>query len=187
MSNFFTFFPTVMYPVSSSEQVLLTNVSRRAVLREKLKLRTVLFFPYSLRDGDRPDVVAHKVYNNSNLDWLVLLTNQIIDPRFDWVKGYSDFEAFLVSKYGSVEQTHRTTHEYHKIVQVSRELPGGGETPERYVVVDETTYNNTPDDYRRRISKYDYENNLNESRRSIQLIKIEFIPQILREMDVLLR
>lgn len=183
MSSFFRYLPKVWYPVNGgSQKVQVVDISRRYIILRKLLSRSVLFFDDHVRDGERADTVAGRVYNNPRLDWLIYFANQISDPRFEWPLGYADFEALLIAKYGSVENAHRTVHQYLKIVQ--QEVETNDLTiPERTVVVDQRSYQQLPDSDRRTVTKYMYENDLNEQRRKIRLIKTEFVPQILREMD----
>lgn len=183
MSAYFRYLPKIWYPVNGgADKIEIVDISRRFIVLRRLLNRSVLFFPDHVKDGERADTVAMRVYNNPRLDWLIYFTNSIIDPRFEWPLGYYDFEAYLIGKYGSVENAHRTTHNHLKIVQLEKET-NDTTVPERTVVVDERTYQSLPDDHRRLVTKYMHESDLNESRRKIKLIKAEFVPQILREMD----
>lgn len=183
MSSYFRFLPQIWYPVNDGrEQVQVTDISRRLVMLRRILATSVLFFQDHVRDGERADTVSMRVYNNPTLDWLIYFTNMVFDPRFEWPKGYEDFEAYLVGKYGSVENAHRTTHHHEKIVQLEKETTATT-IPERTVVVDKRTYQSLPDSNRRLVTSFMYESDLNERRRNITLVKAEFVPQILREMD----
>jgi hypothetical protein len=84
--------------------------------------------------------------------------------------GYYNFREYLKQKYGSVENAHQEIHEYIKIVN-------GKE-----IVIDEETYNNTPEVERKKITKYQFEEIENEKRKQIKLIRKEFVPEIEKEL-----
>ena len=45
------------------------------------------------------DNVADKVYGDSNLDWVVLLANNIINVQSEWPLSQADFHAYVTGKY----------------------------------------------------------------------------------------
>lgn len=188
MPSHFRYFPVVSYQTSpEGRRTLLTNIMRRIVLHKMVQSRDVLFDQYTVRDGERPDIVAHKYYDDPTLDWLVLYSNQMLHPQFDWYMGYHDFKAYLAGKYGSVEEAHRQIHHYEKRFLERRKLPNGEYTEELWLIVDRTTYFQTPANQRKAITAYQYENELNRSRQNIKLIHRSFVGRILKEIETLLQ
>jgi len=61
-----------------------------------------VFFTYTLQEGDRPDIIAEKYYEDSNFAWLIYYANEIIDPYFEWPMQQNEFEEYLKIKYGSI-------------------------------------------------------------------------------------
>lgn len=188
MPSYFDFYPQVLYQSDSAgRSVVLTNIARRFVVRKSVLGRQLLFDSWHVRDGERPDVVAAKYYQDSSLDWLVMMANEIVDPQFQWYMGYQDFKAFLIGKYGSVEEAHRTTHHYEQLMLESRFLNDGTETKELWLEIDSTTYHHTPEDHRKCVSCYTYEDLLNKKRQNIQLIHRSYASQIVREVETVIK
>ena len=52
-------------------------------------------------DGETPEIVADKFYNDSELYWIILMANEMIDPRFDWPLSYVNLLNYVDNKYGT--------------------------------------------------------------------------------------
>jgi len=94
MSEFFEHYPQIEYCDELSTNLLVRSRVRRMILEN-----SVLFHPYILTEEDRPDIVSHKYYGNSNYVWLLFYANDIFDPLFDWPLIFSDFNKFVNRKY----------------------------------------------------------------------------------------
>jgi hypothetical protein len=200
MSNYFSYFPTIKHDISSTgNTVELTNILRRFKIQSSLESRTDVYYEYDIQEGDRPDTIAEKYYGDSNYAWLVLHFSNIKDVHFEWPISVSAFEEHLKSKYGSLSEAQSQIHEYRiylsRTKQDGTKVPAKTEVlfdstvlPERVVVVDQSTYNSTHVDYRKSVvTKYDYEFELNEGRRSISLLDKRYLPQIRDEVEDILR
>lgn len=188
MASFLTFMPKVIYSTDANDRkLIITNIARRFVLQKAVLGRSILFETWQVGDGERPDIVAARYYEDSSLDWLVMLANEILHPQFDWFMGYQDFKAFLGGKYGSVEDAHRTVHHYEKQVLVPRALLDGTMTDEMWVEIDSTTYHSTPEETRRTITCFQYEDKINKARQQIQLIHKSYAGQITSEIETLIK
>jgi len=182
--HYFDYFPTVNYDIDKDNSaIFVTDIMHRFKLREKLKNKTVLFHTYDIKGGERPEHVARRFYNRPKLDWLILITNEILDAQFEWPMDHWQLQAFVTKKYGSLSDAHQTIHHYEKIIDPEQETASGIIIPEVTILIDETEYDNTIDVNRKSVSMYEYEKNLNESRRTIKIIHESYIPQILREAD----
>lgn len=60
------------------------------------------FYPYVVKEGERPDTIAHFYYGDSRYAWVILLCNNILDPYFEWPLSQNQLDAFLIKKYGSL-------------------------------------------------------------------------------------
>lgn len=74
----------ISYPFSKSDYVVAKNFFRRYKVNETAFSYAVLFTKYSIQDGETPDTIARKAYGNAFYDWVVLLTNNLVDARYDW-------------------------------------------------------------------------------------------------------
>lgn len=103
--NYFGNFPAITYPRTnnSSANVVIKDITRRTTVTANTVAGTsaVNFYPYELTDSLRSDHVAEFYYNNGELEWLVQLTNQNIDPYYGWYNDYTTFETVITEKYGT--------------------------------------------------------------------------------------
>jgi hypothetical protein len=98
--TFFSKFPLIRYDINKDGSIkTATDILRRVAIRKEIIDNSNFFENYAVQDGETPEMVAHKFYNNAKLHWVVLLTNQIIDPYFDWCLGSRSLENFLDKKY----------------------------------------------------------------------------------------
>ena len=106
MSNYFSYIPNFDYVnripgdqnISSYTEV--KNLFLRVKLNSKIFSEISNFNKYIIRGDERPDNVAEKVYGDSNLDWVVLLSNNIINIYDEWPMSNRTFELYMNKKYG---------------------------------------------------------------------------------------
>ena len=99
---YFSKFPILNYPIKDGETfktVYARNILRRIVLSGDLKSSDAAFIEYSVKDGERPEHIAEKLYGDPNYHWLVLLTNDTIDPHHGWYKSDSVMQEYIQAKY----------------------------------------------------------------------------------------
>ena len=78
-TSYFKNFPTISYG-----DALVTNIIARAKLDSTVRNKASVFFPYTVRDGERPDIIAGNYYEDPNFAWLIYLANEMLDPYFEW-------------------------------------------------------------------------------------------------------
>lgn len=176
---YFTPFPTIQYKIPNSTKLIsVTDITRRFSLTDFIKNNNVAFDIYFVQDGERPDSVAYDYYGDVSMDWLILLVNEIHDPYFQWVLSYDEFDSYLKDKYGSIEYTQREIHHYEKIIQNQYIQNDNGTqrvVPEKTLIVDETTYLSLAAFERKVKTIYEYEVDLNEDRRKIYLLDLNYL------------
>jgi hypothetical protein len=185
MAFYFRPFPTISYRIPGQKKSIpVTDITRRFVISDFFTKAKVTFDEYVVNDGERPDTVAYDYYGDQKMDWLILLTNEIQDPYFQWSMSYDQFQAYLKQKYGSVEYTQRTVHHYEKITQQQKTIVESGLNqrilPEKTLVVDYTTYLTLVATERKAVTIYDYESDINDSNRQIYLLDLNYL-QIIKE------
>lgn len=97
MSGYFSKFPSIVYG-----NALSTNITVRMKMDVLIRNKNKVFHDYVLKEGERPDTIAHHYYGDPYFAWLVYYANEIVDPYFEWPLSQRDFNAFIVKKYGSV-------------------------------------------------------------------------------------
>jgi hypothetical protein len=116
-----------------SNYIEVKNLFKKGKLREDIFGNLNFFTKYKIVGDERPDNIAYKLYNDSTLDWVVLLSNNILNIQTEWPMSQSVFDKVMLEKYGSYEELYSGVHHYETIeVKNSRGitvLPGGLRTP----------------------------------------------------------
>lgn len=185
MPRYFYEFPKLLYTRDGVTNLVTNLLTRIATVKGKIDT-SALYYEYNIKDGDTPEIIASKYYGDAELHWVVLIFNDIIDPFYDWPMEYRQFIKFLTDKYGSPATAQTTVHHYEKIVQTTDNI--SGEITTKTYIIDLTSYNALPAQptefinnmvteitSRRIVYSYDYENELNESKRQINLVRRELI------------
>lgn len=187
MSFYFRNFPFVSYDIDGDgiSQVVQNPLVRFKIV-EKLKNSKFLYREYIIEEESASEI-SFKFYGNETLDWVIYVTNNIIDPKYDWPLGYRDFNNFIIKKYGSVENASRETttdniHHYEWIVQQQQVLFDGTKIPERRLIIDKAKYDTLPVSERDIVRNFEYEQRLNDDKRNIKLLREEFLQQFLAEV-----
>lgn len=107
MSSYFSYFPSLLYANTAAVNIIAKVQFDASVLK-----RSVSFYPYTIINGQRADSIAEQYYGDPSYDWLIYLSNNIIDPINEWPKSENEFNDFLTLKYGSVANTQQQTAYY---------------------------------------------------------------------------
>lgn len=116
-----------------SNYIEVKNLFKKGKLRPDIFGNLNFFTKYKIIGDERPDNVAYKLYNDSTLDWVVLLSNNILNIQTEWPLPQTSFDQILLDKYGSYETLYSGVHHYETVeVKNSRGitvLPAGFQTP----------------------------------------------------------
>ena len=93
-----------------SDYVQTKNLFRRVKMSEEIFGDLTFFNKVMIRDGERPDVIAYRAYKSANLDWLVMLSNNMINYESEWPMDQTSFNNYLMNKYGSYEAMYNVHH-----------------------------------------------------------------------------
>ena len=86
------------------------NFFKKGKLREDLFQDLTVFEKYNIKGDDRPDNVAHEIYDDPTLDWVVLMSNNIINIQNEWPLNQQAFENYVLDKYGTIEKLNEIHH-----------------------------------------------------------------------------
>ena len=78
----------------------ITNILKRVMVPNIIKEQGTAFYNYIIQDGDTPEALAYKLYDDVNKHWIILALNDIIDPHFDWLLSENEVWSLTESKYG---------------------------------------------------------------------------------------
>lgn len=187
MSNYFSSFPTTIHDLKNdSQKVTLTNILKRFRTRPSADNFVNVFYDYEIQSGDRPDIIAHKYYGDSNYAWIITFFNEIHDVRFDWPLFDQDFENFIREKYGSIPAAQAQVKAYYRVKSPDRVLNDGTRILAKEFVVDQTTYNTLSESNRRLETMYDWEEEQNELKKNIRILDERYFEQVFEEVEAIL-
>jgi hypothetical protein len=168
---------------SSLNYVRVKNLFRRVKLRDDLQNVFTLFNKYQIKDGERPDNIAETLYGSPDLDWVVLLSANIINVRDSWPLSDRDLYNFVEEKYG-LEGMYET--KYYQTGEVRTQdgtliLPAGKIVDKDFTIINPDnpfiTLNPVIS-----ISYYDYEIDKNNKKRTIYILKPEYLQQYIDDI-----
>lgn len=96
MERYFEKFRTIQYA-----NTVVRDITQRAVILNSVYNNPLLYYPYDIREGERPDAIAGRYYKDEYLAWTLYFSNKIVDPYHDWYLDERTFDEFIVKKYGS--------------------------------------------------------------------------------------
>jgi hypothetical protein len=102
---------------SISDYVAVKNLFKRGKLREDIFGNLNFFTKYKIVGDERPDNVAFKLYGDSTLDWVVLLSNNILNIQDEWPMTQATFDQVMLERYGSYENLYSGIH-HHETTEV---------------------------------------------------------------------
>jgi len=175
----------------SDERIEVKNLFKRAKLRTDVDQSVTSFDYYLVQDNERPDIIAQKVYDNADLDWVILVTNNITNIRDQWPLSNNDLYNYCLEKYGSDANIMATHHFETKEIKDRF----GRLILKKELIVDENfEFTYAKDDYStvtvkpaQSVSNYSYEQRLNEDKRKIRVLKIEFLSAFISDFRNLMR
>ena len=107
MSSYFSYLPNIEYIDRTSNEfgsyILAKNLFKRIKIRELLIDNASAFVKYNIIGDSRPDNVAYEIYDDASLDWIILITNNILDVRSEWPLSQSSYNKYLLNKYGTYQ------------------------------------------------------------------------------------
>ena len=95
------------YPEISYNGYNVNNILVKIAINDLTKKYTTVFYPYVIKEGERPDIIAADYYGDARYDWLIYLCNNITDPYYQWPLTTNEFNNFINKKYGSFEEANR--------------------------------------------------------------------------------
>lgn len=217
MARYFNFFPKTLYSSNNASIGLdtVTNITARFGFETTLKENSAAFYNYDIRDGDTPEIIASKYYDSPERHWIVLMFNDIFDPQFDWPLDDRNLITYIDTKYSAnnYADTANTSvkgitwalspshvQAYYKVT--TRTNTDGISVVEK-VELDANTYANTSSTTqvftlqdgsvitevvsKETQSYYQYEVDVNESKRTIKLLKPEFVQAVEKEFKKVIK
>lgn len=175
--SYFTKFKTISYDIEGIKGRVQFNQIKNILTRIRMKTgfiqNRIFYTDYFVQDRETPETVAFDFYGDGTLHWMVMYAQQITNPYYDWPLSYYDLTKFVEKKYGTAQlDPHHYEDENGDEVNEPGTPIGNGT---------EDVYGNaTP------ITNFKYEERLNDERRSINLIRPDYVQSIRKEFDKLI-
>ena len=170
---YFGHFPLIPYDsVGDGEFKLVTNLLRRVAVRSKVKENVLVFDTYDVKSEETPEEIAHKLYKDSKLHWIVLMMNDITDRYHQWPLNQNQFLAHINDKYDDLDATH-----HYEISQTS-----GDTTIKIDIGTDNTDHSGAT-----AITNYEYEESRQDELRKIRLLDPSYIEDFVSEFKILMK
>jgi len=200
---YFQELPNISYPSLLSannkvdDRIIVKNLFKRSKLRSDVDQAITAFNYYYIEQGMRPDTLAQELYGDSELDWVVLTSNNITNVRDQWPLEHNDLHEHMLDKYGSEtnvlgihhSETIKIVDKFNRII-----LEGGLEVDANFTFTFVGTVTSSTGSLIKvnfggsssntitpvaSITNYDYEVKLNEGKRRIKILKPEYLPTFL--------
>ena len=171
---YFSQFPVIIYDsVGNEDFKIVTHLLKRVALGSKAKAVSALFDTHDVRSGETPEMIAHKLYGDSEYHWVVLLVNNITDRYHQWPMNNRQFLAHIDERYDNIDATH-----HYEIYQSS------GDTTIKINIgsTNIDTDGNTISDAVQVINR-EYEEAKQDEIRKIRLLEPQYLDQFVEEFD----
>ena len=198
MSNYFRKVPDFEYvsrlpDAKISDYITVKNLFKKNEIRPDIFNDATVFTEYQIKGDDRPDNVAFEVYKDSTLDWVVLLSNNIINIQTEWPLLQNDLDRFLLDKYGTYEILNAVHHYETKEIKDSAGVvmvPQGLHVASDYSI---TYWDDTQRGYVAQtdvpepVTNYEYEMDIENRKRNIRLLKMNYMTIVREDMESLMK
>lgn len=186
MSIYFDYFPKIKYNGKIAK-----DITRRVDFRRTTFSDPYAFLPYTIMADDRPEDIAYYYYGSEEYTWVVYYSISAVDPYYDWPMGYDDFNKFIIKKYET--QANTTGYDviaWSKNTQITDNIIHYKGNDEYEDIISVDTFSLDPNlvggDYDP-VRAYDYELEINDNKRVIQLLDRKYLTKLEGEMRALLK
>lgn len=178
MFTFFKNYPLIRYG---------SGIGRNLLVKSRLVTSTFekyeVYYDYIVKQNERADMLAHRFYEDSYLDWVIFLSNNIQDPYYDWVMEDEVFKKYMEKKYGmTIYETQNLISHYV--------YSGIGEDKS---IIDRITWTIAPETFGlyspqeksgwTPVYTFDVETQANEDKRKIRILDKNYLPQLKIEIS----
>ena len=175
-----------------SEYSTVKNLFRRGKLRDDIFENLAFFTKYKIIGDERPDNVAYKIYNDETLDWVILVSNNILNIQNEWPLTQVSFDKLLLEKYDTYDNLYNGIHHYE-----SKEIRDSSENlifPSGLIMDKNFTYSYydsklelnvelTNLELLTEITNYEYESKIEDDKRNIFVLKPRYLNIVFNDME----
>ena len=154
--SIFTYYPKIAYKVDDYNFLKAIDINVVTKIKDHLtQYRGISYQPYVVADGESPDFISYKFYDDPGYDWIIMLTNNVHSIYDDWPRNSDTFKQYIIEKYGSLQTAMSTTKYYYD---------------SNRNIIDVIEYTSLPSNSRSLETVYEYELELNIRKSRIKLL-----------------
>ena len=179
---------------SEGDYSVVKNFFKRVKLRDDIFQDLTFFTKFTVAGDDRPDNVANTVYDDPSLDWVILLSNNIVNVQSEWPLGQAAFNTYITEKYGDETTLYSGIHHYEsREVQANDGtiiIPSGQRVSIGQSVSffdEDSSQQIVRTDVAMPITNYAFEEKMNDEKRNIFVLKPIYLNIIFDDIDQLMR
>ena len=182
------------YPFSESDYTVTKNFFRRFEIDENVFGYATYYRKYAVKEGEKLENIANRMYGSPFYDWILVLTNNYINPQFGFPLDNWTLRKVAEDKYG--DDTYSGIHHYETIETKSGQTLNGKSilALEGGLTVDKTFYD-SPFNYfngsttttvpgntvSKQVLNFDHEVKENEKKRTIYILKRKYMRKFVHE------
>jgi len=171
---YFAQFPIIFYDsVGNGDTKIVTHLLKRVALHSKVKSVTSIFDSYDVKNGETPEMIAHKLYDDAEYHWVVLLINNITDRYHQWPMNNRQFLAHLAERYDNMNATH-----HYEINQVSGDTDVKIDIGLTNIDINGNTIADAT-----LVTNREYEESKQDQLRRIQLLDAQYLDQFVEDFE----
>ena len=179
---------------SEGDFSVVKNFFKRAKLRDDIFQDLAFFTKYIVIGDDRPDTVATKIYDDPTLDWVVLLSNNIVSIQSEWPLGQAAFNTYVNEKYGDETTLYSGIHHYESREVKANDgtiiIPSGARVSVGQSVSffdEDSSQQVIRTDVAMPVTNYMFEEKLNDEKRNIFILKPIYLNILFDDIDQIMR
>ena len=162
--SYFNKFPIISYDATGDKNFKqIRDITTRIKFKNAIQKNTALFAKYDIKDGETPEEISFREYGDPTLHWVILVFNDILDPRYDWPLSQRDLNKFVKDKYTDPDGEHH------------REIAQSSGVTSILIRVESDVMGASA------VTNYEYEEDINSKKAQIRLLKKDFVGQVIKE------
>lgn len=203
--QYFDTLPKIIHTNNNGVSTIMTNIMARVSIMPEILKNPMVYYKYDIQEGDTPEIIAHKYYDDPYRYWIVLFANKLLDPQWDWPLSSLQFNEYVNNKYGN---NLSDLHHYEKVItKTTRGTENDQTVTEKFTISGEeylhllyenpfgvgpTVTYELPIGFvdvtiqPTAVTNYDYELDLNESKRNINILNSKYVDQLEKEFKDLM-
>ena len=179
MAKYFSPFPRINYNLSgvNGNTIEVTDIFRRVKARNKIADNVTMLDKYDVKEGEKPEDIAYKVYGDADYFWIVTLVNNIVNRYYDWPLDSFSFQEYIKDKYSNPDGIH-----HYEVTQSSGKQSGDGPADYTHKIEVNSTHPGAQS-----VSNREYEQRLQDQKRQINLLLPQYVGTFVDEFNNLIR